>query len=113
MSKLDKKWFYENLKRYANKHIPIFMDISLSQTDLRYRIIYSWTNILPDGRFNPMMSCQLIDTTKGGMYKYVVPDLYFDSIKEGVTTDYKLYKYLSTWVDESLKKYEKERGGEK
>ena len=104
MSNLNKQWFYENLKRFTNKHLPIHIDISLSKEDLRYRIIYSWTNIKPNGDFNPIMSCQLIDTSKGGRDRYVVPDLIFDCVKEGVTTDYKLYKYLSKWIDEALKK---------
>ncbi len=103
--KLDKKWFYESLKRFTNKYVPIFFDIPLSRDCLRYRIVFSWSSIKPNGDYNPYMSCQLIDTTKYGSRKYVVPDLLFDCVKEGVTTDYKLYKYLSAWIDDALKNY--------
>ena len=103
--KLDKKWFYESLKPFTNKYLPIFIDIPLSKENPRYRIIFDWSSRTPSGKFNPMMLCQLIDTTKQGFRKYVVPDLLFDCVKEGVTTDYKLYKYLSAWIDDALKNY--------
>lgn len=100
--KLDKAWFYESLKPFKNPYLPIFFDMSISKDNLRYRIIFSWTSQKPNGDFNPIMSCQLIDTTKQGSQKYVVPDLLFDCIKEGVTTDFKLYKFLSKWVENAL-----------
>lgn len=105
-NKLDKQWFYENLKPFSNKHLPIFFDMPLNKSNFRYRIVFSWTSRKPNGDFNPMMSCQLIDTHKQGSKKYVVPDLLFDCQKEKVNTDYKLFKYLSAWVDEALKNYE-------
>lgn len=104
MPKLDKKWFYEALKPFSNKYLPIFIDIPLSKDDRRYRIIFDWSSRKPNGDFNPIMYCQLIDTTKQGWKKYVVPDLVFDCVKEGVTTDYKLYKYLSAWIDKAFEK---------
>lgn len=55
----------------------------------------------------------LIDTTKQGINKYVVPDLIFDCKKEGVTTDFKLYKFLSKWVENALADYPTEKGGDK
>ena len=109
--KIDKAWFYENLKPFANKYLPIYMDIPISKDNLRYRIIYSWTSRKPNGDFNPIMSCQLIDTTKQGWNKYVVPDLIFDCKKEGVTTDFKLYKFLSKWVENALTDHPTEKGG--
>ena len=54
----------------------------------------------------------LIDTTKQGINKYVVPDLIFDCKKEGVTTDFKLYKFLSKWVENALADHPTEKGGE-
>ena len=107
-NKLNKQWFYEQLKPFKNKHLPIFFDTTLNKTNLRYRIIFSWTSKKPNGDFNPLMSCQLIDTYKQGSKKYVVPDLIFDCVKEKVTTDYKLFKYLSSWIDEALKNYNEE-----
>ena len=53
----------------------------------------------------------LIDTTKQGINKYVVPDLIFDCKKEGVTTDFKLYKFLSKWVENALADHPTEKGG--
>lgn len=103
--KLDKKWFYEFLKGFENKYLPIFINIPLSPEDTRYRIIFSWTSMKPNGDFNPIMSCQLLDTYKQGSHQYVVPDLLFDCIKENVTTDYKLYKRLSAWISEALENY--------
>lgn len=102
MPKFDKEWFYENLKGFENKYLPIFIDITLNRHEIRYRLIFSWTAYLPSGKFNPMMSAQLIDTTKQGSQKYVVPDLIFNSIEEGVTTDFKLYKYLRKWIENAL-----------
>lgn len=108
MINLDKKWFYEQLKQFSNKHLPIYIDIPISKENLRYRIIYSWTSRKPNGDFNPIMSCQLIDTSKQGWNKYVVPDLIFNCQKENVTTDFKLYKYLSKWIDEALSNYKED-----
>lgn len=105
-AKLDKKWFYENLKGFENPNLPISINMSISKENLRYRIIFNWTSRKPNGDFNPIMSCQLIDTTKQGYHQYVVPDLIFDCIKEDVITDFKLYKYLDLWINEAIKKYE-------
>ena len=102
--KLDKKWFYENLKGFNNKYLPINIDIPLNKENLRYRIIFNWSCRKPNGDFNPIMSCQLIDTTKQGYYKYVVPDLIFDCVKENVTTDFKLYKYLDLWINKAFER---------
>jgi len=110
--KLDKKWFYENLKPFANPHLPIHIDIPISKENLGYRIIFSWQSKKPNGDFNPIMSCQLIDTTKQGWHKYVVPDLIFNCKEKGTTTDYKLYKYLAKWVEDALATYQTEKGGE-
>ena len=104
--RLDKKWFYENLKGFENKHLPIFIDMSICKETLRYRIIFSWASRKPNGEFNPIMSCQLIDTHKNGPSRYVVPDLIFDCVKENVATDYKLYKFLSDWIDKALENYD-------
>ncbi len=80
----------------------------MNKENLRFRIIYNWSSRKPNGDFNPIMSCQLIDTHKQGYHKYVVPDLIFDSLKEGITTDYKLFKYLSRWIDKAMSEYKEE-----
>lgn len=100
--RLNKAWFYENLKPFANPHLPIHIDIPISKEELRYRIVFSWTSRKPNGDFNPIMSCQLVDTTKQGWNKYVVPDLIFDCKEELTTTDFRLYKFLAKWVENAL-----------
>lgn len=107
-TKLEKKWFYENLKPFSNKYIPIQFDIPINRENLRFRIIFSWSSTKPNGDFNPIMYAQLIDTHKQGCKKYVVPDLIVNAIEAGLTTDYKLYKYLSKWVENGLSSYEME-----
>lgn len=109
--KLDKALFYDNLKDFSNKHLPIFFNMPINRSNLRYRIIFSWSSRKPNGDFNPTMSCQLIDTFKQGYNKYVVHDLLFDCVKEKVTTDFKLYKYLAAWVENALKNYNEEQEG--
>ncbi|MBQ2389609.1 MAG: hypothetical protein II305_06105 [Clostridia bacterium] len=104
-TKLDKEYFYEQLKPFSNKYLPIHFDCPISKENLRFRIIFSWHSRKPNGDFNPIMSCQLVDTFKQGIKKYVVPDLIFDCKEEGVTTDFKLYKYLSKWIDNALEGY--------
>ena len=107
--RLDKSLFYERLAATGNnKFTPIFIDMPLSRDDVRFRLIFSWTNIKPNGEFNPMMSAQLIDTYKQGGKKYIVPDLLFDCRKENTTTRYRLYKYLSAWIDAALSEYKEE-----
>ena len=101
--RLDKKLFYERLAPFANKHTPIFIDMPINRDELHIRLIFDWTHQKPNGDFNPFMSAQLIDITKSvGHGKYITPDLYFNSIKEGVTTQYKLYKYLNAWSEKAL-----------
>ncbi len=104
--KLDKQWFYENLKPHAkNKHTPIFLDMPLSRKDFRYRLVFDWNPRKPNGDFNRIMTAQLIDTHKNvGHGKYVVPDLNFDCIENDVTTDYKLYKFLDRWVQQAFER---------
>lgn len=100
--KLDKKWFYKFLKENTNKYLPIYIDMSLTPDDLRYRLHFSWENIRPNGEFNPMMVAQLIDTTKQGWEKYIVPDLHFNCLEEDTTTDFKLYKFLNRWIESCI-----------
>ena len=96
---LDKKLFYDVLKPFTNKHIPINFFFRFGT---HYELIFNWENRRPNGDFNPKMNAQLIDLSKQGYHKYVVPDLIFDCQKEKVTTDYKLYKYLDKWVTAAL-----------
>jgi len=99
---LDKKLFYEHLKPFANKHLPIVINMPLNPHDVRYRLIFDWSSRKPNDEFNPIMYAQLLDTTKQGYHQYVVPDLIFNGPNEGVTTDYKLWLYLDQWIVAAL-----------
>lgn len=103
---LNKKLFYESFEPFKNKYLPIFFDMPISKEEKRFRIVFSWKSEKPDGKFNPIMSCQLIDTSKDGANEYIVPDLIFDCIENHITTDFKLYKYLNNWIINALKNYE-------
>ena len=100
---LDKKKFYQKLKPFANKHLPINFFFRFGG---HYEIVFNWQGEKPNGDFNPMMYAQLIDSNISGSKKYVVPDLIFDCQKEGATTDYKLFKFLDSWATKSVTKHE-------
>lgn len=111
LSRLDKKLFYQQLKTESNtknKHKPIFFFTAISLKEPYYELVFDFKSHRPDGSFNSIMHAQLIDKRRNGIKKYVVPDLHIDCIKEKTTTDYKLYKYLDTWITQSLEKYERE-----
>ena len=107
---LDKELFYQHLKKFSNKHMPIFFDMPINSQTLHIRLIFSWQSRKPNGDFNPTMFAQLIDmtlTVTNG--KYITPDLCFDCIKEGITTDFKLYKYLNAWIKKALEQKEEKQ----
>ena len=110
INRLDKKLFYQYLKTESNidnKYKPIFFFMPISSKELYYELVFDFTSHKPDGSFNPIMHAQFIDKRQNGIKKYIVPDLHFDCIKEKITTDYKLYKYLNAWITKALKNYEK------
>ena len=100
---INKESFYEQLKPFAHKNIPIRLVIRFGE---HYELLFSWERRIRLGEYTPMYA-QLIDMRKSGSNKYVAPDLDFDPIKEGITTDYRLYKYLCKWVNNAMKEYEK------
>lgn len=103
---LSKKAFYENLSQFSNKHTAIHINMPINEIiGDRFRILFYWRNESVNGKFDPLMSAQLLDMTKHGPKIYVAPDLYIDCIKENITTDYRLYKRLDKWVRESIEKY--------
>lgn len=106
VNKLDKKWFYEHLKSFSNPSLPIYIDMTLDKNNLRYRIHFCWENKRHNGKFNPIMSAQLLDITKQGLKRYVTKDLMWDCQKEDTTTAYKLYKFLNRWIEDAIRKYE-------
>lgn len=105
---IDKKMFYERFQGFENKYVPIDINMPLCNGSA-YRIVYYWASRLPDGKFNPIMNCSLIDTERQGLEQYIAPDLVFDCIKENVTTDFRLYRFLDKWVTEAVLAHEKRR----
>ena len=108
-NQLNKKWFYENLKSFDNPSLLIYIDMTLDKNKFRYRLHFSWDNKKPNGKFNPIMSAQLLDITKQGSKKYVAKDLIWDCQKEDTTTSYKLYKlykFLNKWIENAIREYE-------
>lgn len=98
---INKKDFYEKLKPFAkNKYSQILLNFRFGH----YELIFEWTMCKPNGEFDPIMYVQLINVNLTGAKKYVVPDLFFNCIEEGITSDFKLYKYLDDFVITALNK---------
>lgn len=104
---LDKAKFYEALKPFAKTHTGIDFNIRFGD---HYELIFSWRDTKPNGDLDPIMHVQLMDTKIDGFRKYVVPDLVLDAEKEGVDTDYKLYKRLNQWATEAIAMRDKNQG---
>lgn len=102
---LKKGPFYDALKPFANKHLNIFFFHDFGDEN-QYTICFAWSHKTPSGKSNFKASCQLYDNRKSGPKKYICEDLFFDMIEQGVTTDYKLYKFLRDWVQKNVSRYE-------
>lgn len=103
---LEKQRFYNTLKNFSgNKHTPVFFFHSFGD-NLQYTICFNWAPKTPAGKPNFIASCQLYDNKKSGSGKYITKDLIFDMMEEGVTTDYKLYKFLREWTQKAINAYE-------
>lgn len=103
---LKKDDFYKKLKSFSsNKHLSIFFFHDFGKEN-QYTICFSYAPKTPSGKDNFTASCQLYDNRKSGPEKYICGDLIFDLLKQGVTTDYKLYKFLRDWVQENIIRYE-------
>ena len=100
---LDKKDFYNRLSNFGKCENILF---SMRLKNSRFELHFDWSSIFPNGSFNPIMSAQLIDTKKQGFRKYVVPDIYWDCVKEKTTTQFQVWKKLNDWVKKSLEQYE-------
>lgn len=102
---LDKKMFYAQLELFENKHESILIDMPINKENWNIRLIYDWTPKKMNGEFNPIMYAQLVDVTKTvGHGKYIVPDLFFNAVDLGITTDYKLYKFLNKQIEEAFER---------
>ena len=101
---LNKKEFYKHLSM-VDKYEQFLFTIEIDFERPRFELHFDWSSKKPNGKFNPIMSAQLIDRYKTGFRKYVTKDLFWDCIKEGTTTQYKVWKKLNDWVKIALRKY--------
>jgi len=99
ISLLDKSKFYAAIPPIAKTSAGINFFIRFGG---HYELVFNWPVTKPSGEFDPIMIAQLIDLQIEGPKKYVVPDLRIDAIKEGITTDYKLFRRLNRWVTDAI-----------
>lgn len=102
--KLNKKIFYEQLKRFSTNHLPIYISM-LIDIDSKYKINLSENRITTMKKnFNPNFTMQIIDTTKSGYNKYVCNDIEFNLVDEEVHSDYQLYKFINSLLEKYINK---------
>ncbi len=89
--KLDKIKFYEQLKRFNNKYIPIFIMMSINSNS-KYSIILDENRV--GQKITHDYTLQIFDRTKSGYEKYLCNDIEFNLINENIKTDYQLYKFI-------------------
>lgn len=99
--KLDKIKFYEQLKRFNNKYIPIFIMMPINK-ESKYSIILDENRIAQ--KINHNYTLQIFDRTKSGYEKYLCKDINFNLIEENIRSDYQLYKYINKKINEEIKK---------
>ena len=95
---LDKNKFYEQLKQFTNKYIPIFIMMPIG--DSNYSIILDEHRIAQNITHN--YTLQIFDRTISGYEKYVSKDIEFNLIKENIKSDYQLYKFINKKIKEVL-----------
>lgn len=100
---LNKKLFYQHLKSFTTNKLPIYISMPID-SDGRYRINLSEDRITSMKiKFNPNFTLQIIDTTKSGYYKYLCDDICFNLIDKHITSDYQLYKFINSLIEQYIK----------
>ena len=97
--RLDKNKFYEQLKRFNNKFIPIFIMMPINEQS-QYSIILDENRIAQ--KIDHNYTLQIFDRTKSGYEKYLCKDIEFNLIKENIRSDYQLYKFINKKISEVL-----------
>lgn len=92
-NKLDKKMFYEQLKRFTNKHIPIFISMPINE-ESDYSIILDEFRTTRE-KTSHNYCLQILDRTKTGYERYICKDIEFNLIQENICSDYQLYKFIN------------------
>lgn len=102
--KLNKKIFYEQLKKFSNNKLPIYVSM-LIDVNSKYRINLSENRITSMKiNFSPNFNLQILDTSKTGYEKYVCNDIEFSLLEEGIKTDYQLYKFVNSLLEKYISK---------
>ncbi len=97
--KLDKNKFYEQLKRFNNKYIPIFIMMPINENS-KYSIVLDENRIAQ--KIDHNYTLQIFDRTKSGHEKYLCKDIEFNLIKENIRSDFQLYKFINKKISEVL-----------
>lgn len=98
--KLDKNKFYEQLKQFTNKYIPIFIMMPINSNS-KYSIILDENRL--KHKIDHNYTLQIFDRTKSGCKKYLCKDINFNLIQENITSDYQLYKFINRKIQEVIK----------
>lgn len=100
--KLNKKLFYEQLKKFSNNKLPIYISMT-TDTNSKYRINLSEDRITSMKiKFNPNFTLQILDTSKSGYKKYICKDISFNLKNENINSDYKLYKFINSLLEKYI-----------
>lgn len=98
-NRLDKNKFYEQLKKFDNKFISIFIMMPINKKS-KYSIILDENRVAQ--KIDHNYTLQIFDRTKAGYEKYVCKDIEFNLIKENIKSDYQLYKFINKKINEVL-----------
>ncbi len=108
--KLDKIKFYEQLKRFNNKYIPIFIMMPINSNS-KYSIILDENRVRQ--KITHDYTLQIFDRTKSGYEKYLCNDIEFNLINENIKTDYQLYKFICERIGDVLSERKNKRINER
>ena len=98
---LDKNKFYEQLKMFTNKYIPIFIQMPIND-ESNYSITLD-ENRTTRGEIRHNYTLQIFDRTLSGYEKYICKDISFNLIDENINSDYQLYKFINSKLNDLLK----------
>ena len=99
-NKLDKKRFYEQLKKYSNKYIPIFISMPINEKSKYSIILDEFRTSGENAKHN--YTLQIINRTKIGYEKYMCKDIEFNLIQENIFSDFQLYKFINKKINEII-----------
>lgn len=102
INSLDKNKFYEQLKRFNNRNIPIFIQMPINN-ESKYSIILDEYRNTVEKTMKHQYTLQIIDRTLSGFEKYVCKDINFSLVEESIKSDYQLYKFINDKIATTLK----------